>query len=198
MLRPAHGFPTGWSSVLLPDLPADGSGAGAAEGEVMTNAILSIDQKYRYSLTRDLGMVGEGACCFVMLNPSTADATQDDQTIRRCIGYARSFGCWRLEVVNLFAYRSTDPNLLYGMSRDVAVGPENDWHIRAACLGSRIVVCAWGNHGSLFGRATEVLAIIRGRGATPMALKINNKSQQPAHPLYLRADAKFTPYKPIY
>jgi len=154
------------------------------------SAILSADQKYRYRLTRELGMVGGGACCFVMLNPSTADATQDDPTIRRCIGFARRFDCERLEVVNLFAYRSTDPDALYGMSRDHAVGPENNRHIAEACNASRIVVCAWGNHGALFGRAVEVLHVIRAQqGAKPQALKINAKSQQPAHPLYLKADA---------
>ena len=153
-------------------------------------AIISADQKYRYRLARDLGMIGEGACCFVMLNPSTADATQDDPTIRRCIGFARTLGCVRLEVVNLFAYRSTDPDALYGMSKDSAIGPENDRHISEVCSVSRIIVCAWGNHGSLFGRADEVLKIIRAQhGAQPMALKINAKSKQPAHPLYLKADS---------
>ena len=161
------------------------------------SAILSADQKYRYRLTRDVWpqhdsfrTVGDGACCFVMLNPSTADAVLDDPTIRRCIGYARTFGCARLEVVNLFAYRSTDPGLLHGMSKDAAIGPENDRHIAEACNASRIVICAWGNHGSLFGRAAEVLVIIRAQqGAKPMAIKINAKSRQPAHPLYLKADA---------
>jgi len=155
------------------------------------SAIISADQKYRYRLIRDLGMMGDGTCCFVMLNPSTADATQDDPTIRRCIGFARSFGCARLEVVNLFAFRSTDPDALYAMSKGMAIGPENDQHIAEACNASRIVVCAWGNHGKLFGRADEVLKLIRAQqGAAPMALKINVKSRQPAHPLYLKADAQ--------
>ena len=155
-----------------------------------SRAILSDCRKYRYRLTRDLGMMGDGVCCFVMLNPSTADATQDDPTIRRCIGYANALDCARLEVVNLFAYRSTDPALLYGMSKDAAIGPENDRHIAEACNASRIVICAWGNHGTLFGRADEVMHVIRAQqGAKPTALKINRKSGQPAHPLYLKADA---------
>jgi hypothetical protein len=126
-----------------------------------------------------------------MLNPSTADATNDDPTIRRCIGYARRLGCARLEVVNLFAYRSTSPDALYSMSRDHAIGPENDQHIAEACNASRLIICAWGNHGSLFGRDAEVLHLIRAQqGAIPMALKINPKSRQPAHPLYLKANAR--------
>ncbi len=154
------------------------------------SAILSDDRKYRYRLTRDLGFSGNGACCFIMLNPSTADEERDDPTIRRCVGYAKRFGCMFLEVVNLFAYRSTSPDLLYGMSRDSAVGTDNDRHIAEACNASRIVICAWGNHGHLFGRNAEVLALIKAQqGAAPMALKINTKSKQPAHPLYLRSDA---------
>ena len=154
------------------------------------SAIISADLQYRYRLTRDLGMVGNGACCFVMLNPSTADAHLDDPTIRRCRGYATALECGSLEVVNLFAYRSTNPDVLAAMSRTQAIGSENDQHILAACSGSRIIICAWGNHGYLFGRAAEVLQLIRLHGAHPMALKINSKSGQPAHPLYLRADAR--------
>jgi hypothetical protein len=127
---------------------------------------------------------------FVMLNPSTADAMNDDPTIRRCIGYARTLGCARLEVVNLFAYRSTSPDVLYALGRMQAIGPDNDRHILEACKGARLVLCAWGNHGTNFGRANEVLLMLRANGAKPMALKINRKSGQPAHPLYLKGDAR--------
>lgn len=153
------------------------------------SAVISDCGKYRYHLIRRLG-IGQGSCCFVMLNPSTADALLDDPTIRRCINYAKSLGCDSLEVVNLFAYRSTSPDVLYAMSRDMAVGPENDRHIVAACALAAFVICAWGNHGTLFGRNEEVLKLIRGRGAKPMALKVNGKSGQPGHPLYLKADAQ--------
>lgn len=156
------------------------------------SAILSADQKYRYRLTRQVGLNGDGACCFVMLNPSTADATTDDPTIRRCIGYASAWDCERLEVVNLFAYRSTDPDTLYGMSKQAAIGPANDQHIVEACNASRIVVCAWGNHGKLHDRGAEVMALIRAQGAAPWALKINRGTGQPSHPLYLKRDAKLS------
>ena len=127
---------------------------------------------------------------FIMLNPSTADAEQDDPTIRRCIGYAKALGCGELTVVNLFAWRSTDPRALYGMSKQMAIGPENDRHIAEACNASGIVICAWGNHGALFNRSEEVLKVIRAQqGARPMALKIS-KTGQPGHPLYLKADAQ--------
>lgn len=154
------------------------------------SAIISDCGKYRYHLHRHVGMGGRGSCCFVMLNPSTADATQDDPTIRRCIGYTKSLGCDSLEVVNLFAYRSTDPGVLAAMSRDAAIGPDNDQYIRRATALAEFVICAWGNHGSLFGRDREVLELIRAVGRKPMALKMNAKSRQPAHPLYLKGDAR--------
>ena len=154
------------------------------------SAIISDDQQYRYRLTRDFGMVGVDTCCFIMLNPSTADAEQDDPTIRRCIGYAKALGCGELTVVNLFAYRSTDPKALYGMSKQMAIGPDNDRHIAEACNASGIVICAWGNHGNLFKRSDEVLKLVMAQhGARPMALKVG-KTGQPSHPLYLKADAK--------
>lgn len=157
---------------------------------------MSADQKYRYRLTRDLGMMGDGACCFIMLNPSTADATMDDPTIRRCMGFARKRGYARLEVVNLFAYRSTNPDVLSAMSRDAAVGSENDAHIVESCKAALVVICAWGNHGVLFGRDKEVIRLLRFNGLSPKALKINVKSGQPAHPLYLKADAPLLELQP--
>lgn len=154
------------------------------------SAVISDCGKYRYHLSRHFDMAAtSGTCCFIMLNPSTADAMLDDPTIRRCIGYAKSLGCGNLEVVNLFAYRSTSPDVLYGMSRDVAVGQDNDHHIIAAAALASPVICAWGNHGALFGRDQEVLKMLRERGVTPTALKVS-KTGQPGHPLYLKADAR--------
>jgi len=169
----------------------------------MNSAIISKDQKYRYRLVRDVWPqhesffgVGEGACCFIMLNPSTADEVNDDPTIRRCVAFARSFECERLEVVNLFAYRATDPTelTLSQLPKVALVGPDNNRHIVQACNDSRIIVCAWGNYGGLFGRASEVLQLIRAQGRIqPMALKINKLSGQPAHPLYLKGNSQLLP-----
>lgn len=105
------------------------------------------------------------------------------------MGYARRFGAARLAVVNIFAYRSTDPDVLYGMSRDSAIGSENDAHILETVRRSKLVICAWGNHGALHGRGAEVLRMV-GSVQTLMALKVNAKSGQPAHPLYLKGDAQ--------
>jgi hypothetical protein len=150
------------------------------------SAVISNCGKYRYHLHRHIGMGGRGSCCFVMLNPSTADALLDDPTIRRCTNFAKALDCDSLEVVNLFAYRATDPGALYAMARDTAVGPDNDHHIIKATALATFVICAWGNHGALFGRDKEVLQLLADKGVKAKALKVNAKSGQPAHPLYLK------------
>ena len=73
-----------------------------------STAVISGCGTYRYLLTRRAGP-GERAAAFILLNPSTADAATDDPTIRRCLGFARRWGCGRFFVLNLFAFRATYP-----------------------------------------------------------------------------------------
>ena len=125
-----------------------------------------------------------------MLNPSTADARRDDPTIRRCMGFARTWGYGGVEVVNLFALRATDPSRLR-IARD-PVGPENDAHIRAVARRSSALVVAWGIHGALRERDAEVLALLSRRAPTHSLGW--TKDGHPRHPLYLRRDARLLPY----
>jgi hypothetical protein len=99
----------------------------------MSSAIMSPCGTYRYALSRNLETprlfnAVTQRCLFVMLNPSTADASTDDATIRRCKAYASSWSYHVLDVVNLFALRSTDPTAL--REHTDPVGPDNDSHIR--------------------------------------------------------------------
>src|SRR5262249_14212908 len=98
--------------------------------EVRRAAVISDCGRYRYSLTRRWGDAAEPRALFVMLNPSTADAEQDDPTIRRCIGFAKAWGMGSLEVVNLYALRATDPAAL--LSAPDPIGPKNDTMITSA------------------------------------------------------------------
>lgn len=78
----------------------------------MSAAVISPDGVYRYRLDRELPTQLETrsrTVCFVMLNPSTADADQDDPTIRRCLGFAETWGYDKLVVVNLFGYPQRRP-----------------------------------------------------------------------------------------
>src|SRR6185369_17379869 len=96
-------------------------------------AVISKCGKYRYSLRREW-IGGAGTVCFIMLNPSTADASVDDPTIRRCIGFAQRWGYQILEVVNLYAYRATRPRDMFAAADPV--GPENEYYLCKAALGA--------------------------------------------------------------
>lgn len=160
---------------------------------MMRQAVISECGRYRYGLRRQWFGVGPRAL-FIMLNPSTADAELDDPTIRRCIGFARRFGCSGVDVVNLYAWRATKPADLW--TADDPVGPKNDeWltrAFRAARLLDAPVVAAWGAHARP-GRVAEVLSL-------PYADRLQalgvTKAGAPRHPLYLRADADLTPWRP--
>ena len=138
-----------------------------------------IDGAYRYSLWRRWSTAAApGSVLFVMLNPSTADAYADDPTIRRCMGFARSWGYGGIMVGNLFAFRAADPR------NDVVLGNL----ARAADL----IVCAWGAHRMVTRRAPAVIELLR-RIGHPHYLELT-ATGEPRHPLYLRADLSPVPW----
>lgn len=146
-----------------------------------SGAILSADEQYRYLLWRTWDE-GKARLLYIMLNPSTADARQDDATIRVCVGRAKQMGYGGILVANLFALRATHPNVLYKVGDPM--GPENNaylakatWHIQ-----NRDVIYAWGKYGTHKDRGTEVLAKLKEWGCTTWALKINQDGT-PAYPL---------------
>ena len=148
------------------------------------DAILSPSGTYRYLLQRFWNPRLE-TLNFIMLNPSTADASVDDPTIRRCLGFARDLGFGSIEVTNLFALRSTDPKAI--RAHPCPIGPENDETIINSAKVCQMTVCAWGNHGDFMGRSKHVLGLLREAGITPHALRVS-KTGAPGHPLYLPAD----------
>lgn len=152
------------------------------------SAYLSPCRTWRYSLTRDVApLTGEGTVTFVGLNPSTADETQDDPTIRRCIRFARDWGYARLKMLNLYAYRATDPRELRAAADPI--GPENDHVLSVVFGGSDLIVAAWGCHAEPE-RVAEVMAWpIRPRVCLGLT-----KDGAPRHPLYVRADTKPIPF----
>lgn len=155
---------------------------------MITGAYVSVCKRYRYSLWRSWSVERKAKdCCFIMLNPSTADEQQDDPTVRRCIGFAQQWGCTGLIVVNLFALRSTNPAKLKA-ARD-PVGPENDVVLLTTAHSASIVVCAWGNHGKLHGRDQRVITLLRDNEITAYALSITQRGQ-PQHPLFAPKNVK--------
>lgn len=148
--------------------------------------------EYRYELERLWGDNPEKRITFVMLNPSRADASQDDPTIRRCIRFARANGHDALRVVNLFALRTSHPRQL--RIHPDPVGPLNDLYLmRAAAQGS--VIAAWGALGFAAERARQVHALLVDSGATILCLGLT-KAGHPRHPLYLPATAALQEWTP--
>ena len=149
-------------------------------------AQISPNGLYRYSLIRNFNDACGKRVAFVMLNPSTADGRKNDPTVRRCIDFAKLWGFNSLLVLNIFAYRTTDPTKLFIV--DDPVGPHNEEIFKHYLQKVDKVICAWGNHGDfrIDGMAQSERAIkwIHSTRHTPTALRMT-KSGQPAHPLYL-------------
>jgi hypothetical protein len=148
------------------------------------SAVFSQDAQYRYLLTRTWDKTKLGVC-FVMLNPSKANATDSDNTIDRCITFAKSWGYGKIEVVNLFAYVSTDPKVLY--TTQDPVGPENDRYIYDSLKTNEEIILGWGNIGKHQKRAQIFLNMFKDYKLK--CLK-KNKDGSPGHPLYLPKDVK--------
>jgi len=145
------------------------------------NAEAEIEGPYRYTLFRNWEM--KPYITWVMLNPSTADALKDDATIRKCIAFSKLWGYGGIAVVNLFAFRSTDPKKLSRVKDPV--GPKNDEYIRTTCWSYQTAVVAWGRNGDRFPKRVEsVLLTVKESGTNIMHLG-KTTTGQPKHPLYL-------------
>src|SRR5262249_17955300 len=128
---------------------------------------------------------------FVLLNPSTADAERDDPTIRKCVGFTRLLGCGSLQVVNLFAYRATNPKDLKRATDPV--GPENEEFVRRILEGaSGPVICGRGVHGSYRDQDLTVLAWLAEAGI-PARVYAVTKGGHPQHPLFVPYSAELMP-----
>ena len=147
-------------------------------------AVLSDDGRYRYRLTRRWASTGR-PCAFIGANPSTADATTDDATVRKMSALAQRWGCASLHVVNVAAYRATDPRVLNTVADPV--GPDNDAHllttVRDVHAQAGPVVAAWGTVAPqrAAARATRLLTQA---GIPLVALRITQDGH-PGHPLYV-------------
>lgn len=146
-------------------------------------ADISLCGRYRYLLAYPTALSDERVCLWVLANPSTATAEETDPTVARCIAYSRRWGYGWAWVVNVRAWRETDPRKV--PDDPLAVGPNNDFWIKWAALRAHLIVCGWGKLGGE--RGGDVLRLLREAYVRPHALKLN-KDGSPQHPLYLRAD----------
>lgn len=124
---------------------------------------------------------------FIGLNPSTADETEDDPTIRRCIGYAKRWGFQGMIMLNIFAFRATDPKEM--MTASEPIGKRNNEVIRITSEDSHKVVACWGIHGAYLNRDLKVQVLLR-----PILDRVfcfgKTLCGQPKHPLHLKRNTE--------
>lgn len=165
------------------------SAQGYALGTV-SFARISTCGRYRYSLVRQWDRSNKGRCLWVMLNPSTADATSDDPTIRKCVGFAKRWGFGSIEVVNLYAWRATDPADLRAAHRrgEDVIGPVNDEWISVAIGRADQVIAAWGANAFDSARTRSVVECIS--DGHPVSCLGLTKKREPYHPLMISYSTK--------
>jgi hypothetical protein len=153
-----------------------------------------VNPEYRYTLHREWNTlpVFPRIVNFICLNPSTADETTDDPTVRRLISFGKTLGFDGLILTNLFAARSTDPRCLKSFADPV--GLRNDFEVMIAGRLSATCVCAWGTHGGYLDRDKAVIEVLQRWGVHLQCLGIT-KDGFPKHPLYLPGNAQLRPFK---
>jgi len=150
----------------------------------MQGAVFSRDRVHRYWLWRTFDR-GIGRVAFIGLNPSTANEVRDDPTVSRCIRYAQEWGFGRLDMLNVFAFRATDPKEM--RAAPDPVGPDNDEWLLGITGEVDLVVAAWGTHAAHLGRGPQVRELLGGIQLHHLGL---TRGGYPYHPLY-RPGARF-------
>ncbi len=156
--------------------------------------IFSPCERYRYTLFREVNPEGRGLTAFICLNPSTADATKDDPTVRRCMRFARDWGSRYFCMLNVFAFRATDPRDM--KAQHDPFGKDNWHHVQRIARMADRVIAAWGVHGDWMNGDGIIRAAMVGhmgssyeKGQSDIALKCLGKTKagHPKHPLYIKA-----------
>lgn len=161
------------------------------EKPVEKGAVISDDGLYRYRLWR-IWDHNLPVMVWVMLNPSTADAKEDDATIRRCIGFAKQWGYGGIEVINLFALRSTDPKGL--KEGPVPVGPDNaSTFYETVDRKPKLIVAAWGNNvpPGYDVHVNAIRGVLRSNEAQCLG---HTRSGEPKHPVRLPYSTRLRPF----
>lgn len=163
------------------------------DGACRSEAVFSRCGTYRYRLTRTWD-ADRGRLLYIMLNPSKACEKKNDPTIARCQKRAELLGYGGLDVVNLFAFRATDPADLRAAAHPV--GPENDAFLVQACGEAECILAAWGVHGRHHGRDDRVLSML---GAAGLSLHVLGLTRHglPRHPLYVSYANRPEPWVPV-
>jgi hypothetical protein len=146
------------------------------EGEIVC-IDTSVCENYRYSLEVRWGKPGNRVVV-IGLNPSTADMTRDDKTIRQCIDWARGEGCVGLLMVNAYSFRAKLPSHMKAASDPF--GGQTPENLVEMCGRNRVVV-AWGNHANYRRRGDEI-AVAFAKAGMQLECWGLNVSGSPKHP----------------
>jgi hypothetical protein len=146
---------------------------------------LSPCRSYRYTLDR-IWDTTKSSVLFILFNPSTADETHDDPTLRRCIHFAQSWGYGALRIVNLYSLRTSNPKTLH--AHPLPKGPDHDLYFQQSLLSHQDILCAWGLKGG------SISCHFKPGSHRIFHLGIN-KDGSPKHPLYLPARSQKIPWK---
>lgn len=168
---------------------------------IIDDAGISPDGRYRYWLTRSCNTEwtpNPRYVNFICLNPSTADATKDDPTVRRLRGFAKSWGYDGFWLTNLFAHRATDPGALCFAQGDIA-GPENLTWLKEVASRAALVVAAWGAVDGLFRNNVRFAhrqswLVVGYLADVPIHMLGLTKKGYPRHPLYVRGETQAIPW----
>jgi hypothetical protein len=171
---------------------------------MIRTCVESKDKRYRYNLTISWNSKLP-RLLFIMLNPSTADKSRDDQTSKKCMKFADRNGFGSITIVNLFAYRATDPYELLHIDASVSANTgivigegescaKANRHIYRAAKEADKIIVAWGSWGMHVRRDVEVLRLLDRRIKKPLWCFAVNRNGTPKHPLYVPDHTKLIPY----
>lgn len=155
------------------------------------SAVLSPCGMYRYRLDRQLTMGDGPVYAFFGINPSTADASLDDATVRKWTGFCKRWGASRYIVGNVFPYRATDVKELGRCEQPIGDFATYAKHMKQITVEADILVPCWGNTNkvppALRSRFASLLRALPGTGK-PIKVFGLTKSGDPMHPLMLGYD----------
>ena len=157
---------------------------------IVRTADFSECRTWRYTLKR-VWDESKPVALFILLNPSTADEVNDDNTNTRGIRYAQAWGYGGVTFCNLFAVRTPYPKVMKAAVDPV--GPENNRWIMSEAEKPGPIILAWGTHGVHRNRDKDVVKLLNDLGHMPECMG-KTKDGHPKHILYLKKDLVPVPY----
>lgn len=153
-------------------------------------------RKYRFTLWREIASElfddspkRKEFVQFVGLNPSTADEVVNDNTVSKCIAWAKQWGFGAMCMTNAFAFRATDPTVM--LSEPDPIGMANDAWLADVASEAAIVVICWGNDGAHMNRSEAMLPYLPAGKLHCFGV---TKQGHPRHPLYMANRAELLPW----